>query len=157
MTTQEMLQYNLNALDQVNNKIEGYLDKQYNKGRLKGSDYANVYAQLISTAIQTTMSQGFNANQQENQNKQTDAQIKLMSKQEDSEVAKKELTNAQKDVAVKQAKSFDQTVKLKLFKNQMDTFAMIYSSNPDGSEIPDVLKKSNVNSLYNEINNSVRI
>jgi len=143
MTTQEMLQYNLNALDQVNNKIEGYLDKQYNKGRLKGSDYANVYAQLISTAIQTTMSQGFNANQQENQNKQTDAQVALQ--------------KAQKDVAVKQAKSFDQTVKLKLFKDQMDTFAMVYSSNPDGSEIPDVLKKSNVNSLYNEINNSVRI
>ena len=79
MTTQEMLQYNLNALDQVNSKIEGYLNNQYNKGRLKGTDYANVYAQLISTAIQTTMNQGFSANQQENQTKQTDAQAKFHS------------------------------------------------------------------------------
>ena len=136
MTTQEMLNYSMTALDQLNSKIEGYLDNQYNKGRIKGTEYAQVYAQLISTAIQTTMGMGFSANQQESETK---------------------LKDQQTEVAKKQVKSFDQDVKMKLFKAQMDTFAMIYSSNPDAEEIPDVLKKSNVNALYDEINNSVRI
>jgi len=157
MTTQEMLNYSLNALDALNSKIEGYLDNQYNKGRIKGTEYAQVYSQLISTAIQTTMSMGFNANQQENQNKQTDAQVDLINAQKITEQKRANLTEQQTEVAKKQAKSFDQTVKLKLFKAQMDTFAMIYSSNPDAEEIPDVLKKSNVNALYDEINNSIRI
>ena len=143
MTTQEMLNYSLNAFESIVSKIQTHLDTQFNNGRLKGSDYAQVYAQLMGTAIQATMNQGFNANQQENQNKQSEAQVNL--------------TKAQTEVANKQSKSFDQTVKLKLFKDQMDTFAMVYSSNPDGSEIPDVLKKSSLSSLYNEINNSVRI
>ena len=136
MTTQEMLDYSMTALDQLNGKIESYLDNQYNKCRIKGTEYAQVYAQLLSTAIQTTMGMGFNANQQESETK---------------------LKDQQTEVAKKQVVSFDQNVKLKLFKAQMDTFAMIYSSNPDAEEIPDVLKKSNVNALYDEINNSVRI
>jgi hypothetical protein len=143
MTQVEMISYNLNALDQYANKIENYLDGQYNKGRIKGTDYAATYAQLLSTAIQVTASMATQAVQADSQQKQTNAQV--------------ELTNQQTEVAKKQARSFDLQTKLSLFKNQMDTFAMIYSSNPDAEEIPDVLKKSNVNSLYNEINNSVRI
>ena len=38
--------------DSLTTKIKTDLDEQFNLGRIKGSDYANVYAQLIQTCIQ---------------------------------------------------------------------------------------------------------
>lgn len=38
--------------DSLTTKVKTDLDEQFNLGRIKGSDYANVYAQLIQTCIQ---------------------------------------------------------------------------------------------------------
>jgi len=49
----------LTIYDKLTEKIKKDLDEQFNKGRLKGSDYANVYAQLMAEALRLSFVNDF--------------------------------------------------------------------------------------------------
>jgi len=133
------------AYDTITSKLKTDLDQQFTSGRLKGSDYAATYAQLMATAMQLAF-----------QTPKLEADTNLQKEQTITQQHQQDLTDAQKEVALKQAKSFDQSIKLKLFKNQMDSWAMMFSSGMLEDK-PDIIKNDQVSSLYNELNNSVRL
>jgi len=93
--------------DSLTTKIKTDLDEQFNLGRIKGSDYANVYAQLIQTCIQLAFQTPTQSAQIDNINKDIemknhqeqliDAQTK--NELEDIKVKQEQetLINAQKD------------------------------------------------------------
>ncbi len=63
--------------DELTAKVKADLDEQFNKGRLKGTDYANVYSNLMNTVVQLA----FESPLKEAQVKQTDAQTELINSQ----------------------------------------------------------------------------
>ena len=67
--------YDLNqvttAYDALTAKVKSDLDEQFNLGRLKGSDYANVYSQLMSECLRLSFSAPINDTQVELYKRQT--------------------------------------------------------------------------------------
>jgi len=58
------------AYDELTAKVKADLDEQYSLGRLKGSDYANAYTQLMSQVLQLSFQTPLN-----------DAQVQLYDRQ----------------------------------------------------------------------------
>ena len=126
------------------NKVKTDLDEQFNKGRIKGTDYATVYSNLMNTILQLS----FTAPLRDEQVKDTQEGIKLKQSQE-------ALYNAQTEVAERQKQSYDDSIRLKLFKAQMDTWGIMFSSGMLETK-PNVIKNDEVSSLYNDIKNHIR-
>lgn len=99
----------------VNKNIEG----QYNKNRLKGSDYANVYLGSMQSVIAQSM-------QFLLQEKQVEAQIALVERQ---------------------TKGFDDDAKQKLVKQALDSWSVAYSVAQDANSIPDSIKVNTIDSI----------
>ena len=99
------------ALDKLMNTINLYIDDQYNRGRIKGTDYANV----LLGSIQSVLSAGlqFTLNEKVNE-----AQIALYNRQREG---------------------FDDDAKQKLLKTLLDTWSVGYSSAPSAHAIPDAI------------------
>ncbi len=49
--------------DELTAKVKADLDEQFNKGRLKGTDYANVYSTLMNTCLQLAFQAPLNEEQ----------------------------------------------------------------------------------------------
>lgn len=85
-------------LDQLMLSIESHLDKQYNKQRLRGADYAQVYAQFLESALgNTTQYLIANLLLEENSDK-IRKEIELMDKQ--LEQADKEIEKMDKEIEI---------------------------------------------------------
>ena len=99
------------ALDRLMNTINLYIDDQYNRGRIKGTDYANV----LLGSIQSVLSAGlqFTLNEKVNE-----AQIALYDRQKEG---------------------FADDAKQKLLKTLLDTWSVGYSSAPSAHAIPDAI------------------
>ena len=99
------------ALDKLMNTINLYIDDQYNRGRIKGTDYANV----LLNSIQSVLSAGlqFTLNEKVNE-----AQIALYDRQKEG---------------------FADDAKQKLLKTLLDTWSVGYSSAPSAHAIPDAI------------------
>ena len=99
------------ALDKLMNTINLYIDDQYNRGRIKGTDYANVLLNsiqsVLSASLQFTLGEKVN-----------EAQIALYDRQKEG---------------------FDDDAKQKLLKVLMDTWSVGYSSAPSAHAIPDAI------------------
>ena len=99
------------ALDKLMNTINLYIDDQYNRGRINGTDYANV----LLGSIQSVLSAGlqFTLNEKVNE-----AQIALYDRQKEG---------------------FADDAKQKLLKTLLDTWSVGYSSAPSAHAIPDAI------------------
>ena len=172
--------------DDLANKVKSDLDEQFNRGRIKGTDYANVYANLMNEILQLAFQAPIQAkdielkdhqqqlidaqtkNQMEDlkvkaeQEKLLDAQtqdqlesVNLKKEQEKLYQKQEALTQAQTDVAIRQKQSYDDSIRLKLFKAQMDTWGIMFSSGMLEDK-PSVIKNDEVSSLYTDIKNHIR-
>ena len=99
------------ALDKLMNTINLYIDDQYNRGRIKGTDYANVLLgsiqSVLSASLQFTLTEKVN-----------EAQIALYDRQKEG---------------------FADDAKQKLLKTLLDTWSVGYSSAPSAHAIPDAI------------------
>lgn len=144
--------------DDLANKVKSDLDEQFNRGRIKGTDYANVYAHLMNTILQLsfqTPSQNADIELRNAQTKDQLEDVNLKKEQEKLYQKQEALTQAQTDVAIRQKQSYDDSIRLKLFKAQMDTWGIMFSSGML-SDKPSVIKNDEVSSLYTDIKNSIR-
>lgn len=99
------------ALDRLMNTINLYLDDQYTRGRIKGTDYANVLLgsiqSVLAASLQFTLTEKVN-----------EAQIALYDRQKEG---------------------FADDAKQKLLKTLLDTWSVGYSSAPSAHAIPDAI------------------
>jgi len=66
----------LSVFDALSDKIKNQLDEQFKQGRIKGTDYANVYSNLMNTVLQLS----FESPIKDSQVKQIEKQIAIMNK-----------------------------------------------------------------------------
>ena len=99
------------ALDKLMNTINLYIDDQYNRGRIKGTDYANVLLNSIQSVLSASLQ--FTLNEKVNE-----AQIALYDRQKEG---------------------FADDAKQKLLKTLLDTWSVGYSSAPSAHAIPDAI------------------
>ena len=99
------------ALDRLMNTINLYLDDQYTRGRIKGTDYANVLLGSIESVLSASL------------------QFTLTEKVNEAQIA---LYNRQKE-------GFADDAKQKLLKTLLDTWSVGYSSAPSAHAIPDAI------------------
>ena len=99
------------ALDRLMNTINLYIDDQYNRGRIKGTDYANVLLGSIQSVLAASLQ--FTLNEKVNE-----AQIALYDRQREG---------------------FADDAKQKLLKTLLDTWSVGYSSAPSAHAIPDAI------------------
>jgi len=127
----------VNMFDTLANKVINELDNQYIKGRIKGTDYANAYAALLGTIIQVCVDTPLK-----------DKQVQLQDKQ---------IKQIEKDLELKdrQIQGFDDKIRTDLFKVQMDTWGMMFSSGLLDTK-PDIITNDETSTLYNDIKNKLR-
>lgn len=99
------------ALDRLMNTINLYLDDQYTRGRIKGTDYANVLLGSIQSVLSASL------------------QFALTEKVNEAQIA---LYDRQKE-------GFADDAKQKLLKTLLDTWSVGYSSAPSAHAIPDAI------------------
>lgn len=99
------------ALDRLMNTINLYLDDQYTRGRIKGTDYANVLLGSIQSVLSASL------------------QFVLTEKVNEAQIA---LYDRQKE-------GFADDAKQKLLKTLLDTWSVGYSSAPSAHAIPDAI------------------
>jgi len=133
------------AYDDLTNKIKTDLDNQYQLGRLTGSDYANVYAQLMGQCLQLAF-----------QTPKLSEEVVLTQKQEDSIDKDIEVKDAQKDVYIRQKQGFDDKMKLDLTKIQMDAWSVMFSSGLL-TQKPLIISGDGVSLMYANIENQLNI
>jgi len=133
-----------NMFDTLSTKVINELDSQFTKGRIKGTDYANAYAALLSTIIQVCV----------------DVPLKDKQAQElekNVELKNKQMQQIEKDLELKdrQIQGFDDKIRTDLFKTQMDTWGMMFSSGMLDKK-PDIITNDETSTLYNDIKNKLR-
>ena len=143
------MSYDLTQIDEVYNnltsKIKTDLDNQYQLGRLTGSDYATVYAQLMGQCLQLAF-----------QTPKLSEEVVLTQKQEDSIDKDIEVKDAQKDVYIRQKQGFDDKMKLDLTKIQMDAWSVMFSSGLL-TQKPLIISGDGVSLMYADIENQLSI
>lgn len=172
------------VFDVLVNKIKQELDDQYTRGRLKGTDYANVYSNLMNTALQLANQSPINESQVNKNNED----ILLIKKQEeltnsqtlktdserniDEEQSNKNLVikdeqanNIRKDTEVKdaqikfterQTKGFNDNIKIKLFSAQLGTWGTMFSAGAL-SEKPKIISDDETSRLYDSFKSELSI
>lgn len=117
------------ALDRLMNTINLYLDDQYNRGRIKGTDYANVLLgsiqSVLSASLQFTLTEKVN-----------EAQIALYDRQKEG---------------------FADDAKQKLLKTLLDTWSVGYSSAPSAHAIPDAITSPTIDKVTENAINALGI
>ena len=223
-----------NTYSDLAQRVKDDLDEQFSRGRIKGTDYANVYSNLMNTILQLSFQTPEQSAQIDNIMEDTkvkqkqegliDAQtkntledvnvklkqeglieaqtndtledIKVKQKQEDLIAAQtgntledtnlklkqEDLTtaqthnvdqdttlkqtqgalyDAQTKVALRQERSYNDSLRLKLFKAQMDSWGIMLSSgmldpgNENWNVVPDVIRSDKASEVYNEIAGSI--
>ena len=117
------------ALDRLMNTINLYLDDQYTRGRIKGTDYANVLLgsiqSVLSASLQFTLTEKVN-----------EAQIALYDRQKEG---------------------FADDAKQKLLKTLLDTWSVGYSSAPSAHSIPDAITSPTLDKVAENAINALGI
>ena len=120
------------ALDRLMNTINLYIDDQYNRGRIKGTDYANVLINSIQGVLSASLQ--FTLNEKVNE-----AQIALYDRQKEGFEDNKKVNEAQIALYDRQREGFGDETKKKLLKTLLDTWSVGYSSAPSAHAIPDAI------------------
>jgi len=161
------------AYNTLTTNIKNDLDEQFNLGRIKGSDYANVFAQLMQTCIQLAFQTPTQSTQIDNINKdielksyqeklidaQTQDQLESVNlKKEQENLYKKQeaLTDAQTQVSIRQKQGFDDNLKQKLFETQMGAWSTMFNSGLL-TDKPAVISNDEASALYNNFKTELGI
>ena len=124
--------------DVLMNTATKHLQVQFDSGKINGELYANAYIQVYQVTLQTAkdiwLQKGI-----------SEAQLALLSKQINSEDAKRDLYR-------RQIEGFDEDYKQKILKIMMDSWAVGFSVAKDSfqaSGIPATMQKTTIDDLYN--------
>ena len=124
--------------DALMNTATKHLQVQFDSGKISGELYANAYIQVYQVTLQTAkdiwLQKGI-----------SEAQLALLSKQINSEEAKRDLYR-------RQIEGFDEDYKQKILKIMMDSWAVGFSVSKDSfqaSGIPATMQKTTIDDLYN--------
>ena len=124
--------------DVLMNTATKHLQVQFDSGKISGELYANAYIQVYQVTLQTAkdiwLQKGI-----------SEAQLALLSKQINSEEAKRDLYR-------RQIEGFDEDYKQKILKIMMDSWAVGFSVSKDSfqaSGIPATMQKTTIDDLYN--------
>ena len=124
--------------DVLMNTATKHLQVQFDSGKINGELYANAYIQVYQVTLQTAkdiwLQKGI-----------SEAQLALLSKQINSEDAKRDLYR-------RQIEGFDEDYKQKILKIMMDSWAVGFSVSKDSfqaSGIPATMQKTTIDDLYN--------
>lgn len=121
------------VFDKLMETVVKHLRAEYTDGRLKGSDYANVYV----SGLQAVLAQSVEYLQ---------GGINLTDKLSTSEEQRK-LLQAQQALVARQTKGFDDDAKQKLLKQSLDSWSVAYSVAQDANSIPDSIKVNVIDSI----------
>ena len=149
--------------DSLTAKVKADLDEQFNLGRLKGSDYTEVYTKLMDECLQlafkapieeqqiTVLSKDVEVKQQEitsMQNKDTIA----------SEQSAKDLLLKDAEIATqqRQKQGFDDNMKLKMLETQLNAWSMMFSSGLLTTS-PSMITNDEASTLYTNLKNELGI
>ena len=136
--------------DKLMNTINIQIDNQYQKGRLKGTDYANVYLGLVQSAM-------VEAFKFELQKDAVEEGIALTKEQTSNEIDKRlntakqrEVMDAQKDLYIRQKNAFDDNKYQKLLEAQLNYNGLVFqdATNPD---VLNVALEQKVNDVFNKL------
>ena len=124
--------------DILMNTATKHLQVQFDSGKINGELYASAYIQVYQVTLQTAkdiwLQKGI-----------SEAQLALLSKQINSEDAKRDLYR-------RQIEGFDEDYKQKILKIMMDSWAVGFSVSKDSfqaSGIPATMQKTTIDDLYN--------
>ena len=121
-----------------------HVKEEWDSGRIKGTDYANVYLGVMQSAMQQAV------------------QFALQKSTSESQASKLEyeIANtlpAQKALIERQTKGFDDDAKQKLLKQTLDSWSVAYSVAQDANSIPDAIKVNIVDSIAKNAMDSLSI
>jgi len=124
--------------DILMNTATKHLQVQFDSGKINGELYASAYIQVYQVTLQAAkdiwLQKGI-----------SEAQLALLSKQINSEDAKRDLYR-------RQIEGFDEDYKQKILKIMMDSWAVGFSVSKDSfqaSGIPATMQKTTIDDLYN--------
>lgn len=129
--------------DVLMNAVNKNIDIQYDKGRIKGSEYAQVYLSGMQAAIAQSIQYAL-------QEKMQEAQIDKLADGVLTGVKQREVMDAQKDLYVRQKESFDDNKYQKLFEAQLNYNGIVFQD-ADTPDVLDVALENRVNDVYNKI------
>lgn len=124
--------------DTLTAKVKTDLDAQFNAGRLKGSDYSNVYSKLMSECLQLAFEAPLKAEQ-------------ILSIEKDIALKDEEMSTQ-----VRQRQGFDDNMRLKLMETQLNAWAMMFSSGMLPTS-PAMITNDEATTLYNSLKTELGI
>lgn len=114
------------VFDVIIGAINGNIKAQYDSGRIRDSDYAQVYLSALTSSINAAI------------------QFLLQAQQAEAQI---ELTKEQRALVERQAKGFDDDAKQKLLKQALDSWSVAYSVSQDSNSVPDSVKVNTIDSI----------
>ena len=167
--------------DSLTTKVKADLDEQFNLGRLKGSDYTEVYTKLMDECLQLAFKAPIEEQQIVSmQNKDTiestqsdkdllvkQTQIDEMSQEITSMINKDDreasmlttdtaLKNAEIATQNRQKQGFDDNMKLKMLETQLNAWSMMFSSGLLTTS-PSMITSDEASTLYTNLKNGLGI
>ena len=112
------------------------IDIQYQKDRIKGTEYANVYLGGLQSVLQQSIAYLL-------QRDATEAKTDVTKEQ-------KNLLVEQQALVIRQTKGFDDDAKQKLLKQALDSWSVAYSVAQDENSIPDTITVNVIDSLMKD-------
>lgn len=125
--------------DVLMNTATKHLQVQFDAGRIKEENYADMYVQIYQTTLQAALQAWL-------QKGVAEAQLELLAAQVDAEKAKKALYR-------RQIEGFDENYKKDILKIMMDSWAVGFSVAKDSFEaagIPSTMQKVSIDDVFNK-------
>ena len=114
------------VFDRIMGAVNGNIKVQYDNGRLKDADYAQVYLGGLQASINSAI------------------QFLLQEKTAEAQAA---LTTKQQALVERQTQGFDDDAKQKLLKQALDSWSVAYSVAQYANSIPDSIKVNVIDSI----------
>ena len=136
--------------DKLMNTINIQIDSQYQKGRLKGTDYATVYLGLVQSA----MAEAFKFELQKDAVEEGIALTKEKTLNEAdkrlSTAKARDVQEAQRKLYARQLIGFDDSKAIKAFEAQTNAWALFSSSGMD-TVMPSIFSDNNLTNTYTKL------
>lgn len=118
--------YGTGVFDKIIGAVNGNIKVQYDNGRIKDADYAQVYLGSLQSSVSAAI------------------QFLLQEKTAEAQAA---LTTKQQALVERQTQGFDDDAKQKLLKQALDSWSVAYSVAQDANSIPDSIKVNVIDSI----------
>jgi hypothetical protein len=140
--------------DVLMNAVNKNIETQFNKGRITGAQYAEVYLGGLQAVLQQSIAYALDADVKAAQvdSVTTDTAVKLrdMTEKELSGAKQREVLESQKALYTRQKESFDDNKFQKVLETQIAYHQMTYADNPTPI-VPDMILNNAVMDVFNKI------